>query len=99
MTSKSLKRFSYTVLVGPTILIYGLVIIFPVVVSLVLSFTQWSGFGAPKFVGLGNFITMFKDSVFYIMAPIAAIALFQLGLVAMNRSLSEVFDPRLRRGA
>jgi len=40
-----------------------------------------------------------KDSVFYIMAPIAAIALFQLGLVAMNRSLSEVFDPRLRRGA
>jgi peptide/nickel transport system permease protein len=40
-----------------------------------------------------------KDSVFYIMAPIAAIALFQLGLVAMNRSLSEVFDPRLRRGS
>ena len=39
-----------------------------------------------------------KDSVFYIMSPIAAIALFQLGLVAMNRSLTEVFDPRLRRG-
>jgi peptide/nickel transport system permease protein len=38
-----------------------------------------------------------KDSVFYIMAPIAAIALHQFGLVAMNRSLSEVFDPRLRR--
>jgi ABC-type dipeptide/oligopeptide/nickel transport system permease subunit len=33
------------------------------------------------------------------MAPIAAIALFQLGLVAMNRSLSEIFDPRLRRGS
>ncbi len=39
-----------------------------------------------------------KDSIFYIMSPIAAIVLFQLGLVAMNRSLSEVFDPRLRRG-
>jgi peptide/nickel transport system permease protein len=39
-----------------------------------------------------------KDSVFYIMAPIAAIALHQFGLVAMNRSLTEVFDPRLRRG-
>jgi peptide/nickel transport system permease protein len=38
-----------------------------------------------------------KDCVFYIMAPIAAIALHQFGLVAMNRSLSEVFDPRLRR--
>lgn len=40
----------------------------------------------------------FRDSVWYIMSPIAAIALFQLGLVAMNRSLAEVFDPRLRRG-
>jgi peptide/nickel transport system permease protein len=40
-----------------------------------------------------------KDSVFYIMAPIAAIVLFTLGLVAMNRSLTEVFDPRLRRGS
>ncbi len=40
----------------------------------------------------------YKDSVWYIMAPIAAITLFQLGLVAMTRSLSEIFDPRLRRG-
>jgi peptide/nickel transport system permease protein len=40
-----------------------------------------------------------KDSIWYIMAPIAAIALHQFGLVAMNRSLSEVFDPRLRRGS
>ena len=40
-----------------------------------------------------------KDSIFYIMSPIAAIALHQFGLVAMNRSLSEVFDPRLRRGS
>jgi multiple sugar transport system permease protein/raffinose/stachyose/melibiose transport system permease protein len=80
MTSKSLRRFSYTVLVGPTILIYSLVIVFPVLVSLVLSFTQWSGFGPPKFVGLENFITMFKDSVFYIglrnNALVVAISLF-----------------------
>jgi peptide/nickel transport system permease protein len=40
-----------------------------------------------------------KDSVFYIMAPIAAIALHQFGLVAMNRSLTEVFDPHLRKGS
>jgi peptide/nickel transport system permease protein len=40
----------------------------------------------------------FKDSVWYIMSPILAIVIFQLGLVAMNRSLAEIFDPRLRRG-
>ncbi|MDP9352357.1 MAG: ABC transporter permease, partial [Chloroflexota bacterium] len=41
----------------------------------------------------------FKDSVWYIMSPILIIAIFQLGLVAFSRSLAEIFDPRLRRGA
>ncbi|MDP9316521.1 MAG: ABC transporter permease [Chloroflexota bacterium] len=41
----------------------------------------------------------FKDSFWYIMSPILVIALFQLGLVGLSRSLSEIFDPRLRRGA
>ena len=38
----------------------------------------------------------FKDSVWYIMAPIMAIALLQLALITMTRSLELVFNPRLR---
>lgn len=38
----------------------------------------------------------FKDSVWYIMAPIMAIAIFQLALITMTRSLELVFNPRLR---
>jgi peptide/nickel transport system permease protein len=34
----------------------------------------------------------------YIMAPVIAIALWQLSLVFMTRSLEEVFNPRLRTG-
>jgi peptide/nickel transport system permease protein len=40
----------------------------------------------------------YKDSLLYIMAPVTAIALFQLTLVWMTRSLEEVFNPRLRTG-
>ncbi len=40
----------------------------------------------------------FKDSIYYIMAPVTAIAIFQLVLVSMTRSLEEVFNPRLRAG-
>lgn len=40
----------------------------------------------------------FKDSIYYIMSPVLAIALFQLSLVSMTRSLEEVFNPRLRVG-
>ncbi len=38
----------------------------------------------------------FKDSVWYIMAPIMAIALLQLSLITMTRSLELIFNPRLR---
>jgi len=38
----------------------------------------------------------YKDSLLNIMAPVMAIALFQLTLVWMTRSLEEVFNPRLR---
>jgi peptide/nickel transport system permease protein len=40
----------------------------------------------------------FKDSVYFIMAPVTAIALFQLSVVWMSRSLEEIFNPRLRTG-
>lgn len=40
----------------------------------------------------------FKDSVWYIMSPIVAIALLQLSVITMTRSLEMVFNPRLRSG-
>jgi peptide/nickel transport system permease protein len=40
----------------------------------------------------------FRDSIYFIMAPVTAIALFQLCIVWMSRSLEEVFNPRLRSG-
>ncbi len=40
----------------------------------------------------------FRDSIYFIMAPVTAIALFQLSIVWMSRSLEEVFNPRLRTG-
>jgi raffinose/stachyose/melibiose transport system permease protein len=58
------KRRSYWLLVGPAILIYSLVIIFPVVISFILGFTEWSGFGSPAFIGIKNYVTMMKDPVF-----------------------------------
>jgi peptide/nickel transport system permease protein len=40
----------------------------------------------------------FKDSIYFIVAPVVAIALFQLSIVWMSRSLEEIFNPRLRAG-
>lgn len=40
----------------------------------------------------------YKGSIYFIMAPLTAIALFQLSIVWMSRSLEEIFNPRLRAG-
>jgi peptide/nickel transport system permease protein len=38
----------------------------------------------------------YKDAAVYILAPVFTIAVFQLAMVWMTRSLEEVFNPRLR---
>jgi len=99
MNSRSLKKLSYAILAGPSLFIYALVIIVPVVVSVVLGFTEWSGFGEPKFVGLENYITMFKDPVFLLdlrnNALIVAISLF--GQIPLGFILAYFISRRLVR--
>jgi len=40
----------------------------------------------------------FKNSFWYIMAPILVISILQLSMVTMTRSLEDIFNPRLREG-
>jgi peptide/nickel transport system permease protein len=40
----------------------------------------------------------YKGSIFYILSPIIAIALFQWSAVTFTRSLEGIFNPRLRAG-
>ncbi len=66
MTYLAEKRKSYFSFVLPAFILYIGVIIFPAVFSFYLSFTKWKGFGKMEFIGLGNYIRMFTDPVFYI---------------------------------
>lgn len=47
---------------------------------------------------LGRGAIYFKNSFWYIMAPILMISLLQLSMVTMTRSLEDIFNPRLREG-
>lgn len=49
---------------GPALLMYGIFIIFPILSSFLLSFTEWSGFGIPKVVWFQNYITILTDPIF-----------------------------------
>ncbi len=49
---------------GPGLFIYSAIVIFPIFFSVYFSFTQWSGSGAPVFIGLSNYKKLFTDPVF-----------------------------------
>lgn len=61
-----------------------------------LSNTNW---GAMINLAWVRGAVFYPPSLFYILGPVIAVALFQLSLVSMQRSLEDVFNPRLRQGA
>jgi multiple sugar transport system permease protein/raffinose/stachyose/melibiose transport system permease protein len=66
MNYQRYKKISCLSFVLPAFLIFTAVIIFPLIFSFVLGFTQWKGYGELKWVGMDNYIRMFRDPVFYI---------------------------------
>ena len=66
MRYKALKKLSYLSFVLPAFVIFISVIIFPLLFSIVLGFSQWKGYGEMRFIGIGNYIRMFQDPVFFI---------------------------------
>ena len=49
----------------PAILLLVFVVAAPTLGTIGLAFFKWDGLGKPKFVGIVNFINLFKDPVFY----------------------------------
>ena len=59
----SLKNFPYF-LIAPTVIIFVVFMVYPIVYSLILSFQEFKH-GTYRFVGLKNYIVLFKDPIFY----------------------------------
>lgn len=59
----SWRNFLYVL---PTMAIYALFLLFPLLASLGISFTDWDGTSMPVFNGVANFVRMFSDPVFWI---------------------------------
>src|SRR4029079_9298384 len=50
--------------VAPFVLLYGLILVFPLLRGLWLSLNQVDLFGAGHFVGAGNYVRLFHDTIF-----------------------------------
>ena len=60
------QRLEIAALSGPALLVFVGFVIFPVLMAAYYGFYRWKGFGRPtEFVGLDNYITILKDSLFH----------------------------------
>ncbi len=62
-TRKKTNLFPYTMM-APTVVIFAVFMIYPILYSFYLSFMEFTG-GTYQLVGLRNYIELFKDPVFY----------------------------------
>ncbi|MGL5021044.1 MAG: carbohydrate ABC transporter permease [Mycoplasmatales bacterium] len=61
------KNYQYYLLMAPFMILFFLFVVIPVVMSFVLSFTDFNMLESPNFIGLGNYINLLvNDDVFQI---------------------------------
>lgn len=60
------NQFEYYLFLVPGVIYFTLLIILPFLANVLISFTEWSGVGVPKFVGVANYLKAFKDMAFWV---------------------------------
>jgi len=58
------SRWAY-VFISPFYILFAIFFLYPVLLSVYLSFNEWNGLGPMKFVGLANFERLLDDQVFW----------------------------------
>lgn len=53
-------------LILPTLLVYLVYIILPIIIAIYYSFTNFTGIGKPEFVGFSNYVRLFNDTIFWV---------------------------------
>ncbi|GAE95245.1 N-acetyl-D-glucosamine ABC transport system [Gracilibacillus boraciitolerans JCM 21714] len=59
------RRFLCAALI-PTMLVYSLFVIVPIIWSIYYGFFNWKGIGDATFIGMANYIEVLQDSIFWL---------------------------------
>lgn len=53
------------IFLAPALFLFGIFVIWPIIQSIYISFTEWNGFGPKTWVGFENYRTLFQDTRFH----------------------------------
>ncbi|WP_026178416.1 carbohydrate ABC transporter permease [Streptomyces hokutonensis] len=83
---RSTYTFAPLVLIAANVVLFALFFVWPAVIGLVYSFTNYTGVGAFQFIGLDNYHNLFGDSTFY--DALTRTLLYAVLFVPLNFALS-----------
>lgn len=94
------KRLSFFILLLPALLIYLSIIIFPIGISTLLSFTKWKNFMMVGFIGFKNYLTILSDPEFLqaLWHNIQIMLISVLGQIPLGILLAYLLYRKLVRG-
>src|SRR5246127_5887127 len=83
--------------ISPWIIGFSLFLVYPVLSNFHLGMTQYSGFGTPEWIGFANYVSLFKDPLFwtslyntfyYVIMAVPLGVVVAIGLaIAMNQKV------------
>ncbi|WP_347231150.1 sugar ABC transporter permease [Paenibacillus sp. DMB5] len=97
-TRKRREQLAGWLFIAPEVIGMLVIAVFPLVFSLILSLTEWNlvgGLSAIHFVGLDNFIELFRDNRF--LQALKNNVLFTLGTVPVTMLLGVVFSALIHK--
>ncbi|GAB3571169.1 sugar ABC transporter permease [Amycolatopsis endophytica] len=90
------RRTAGYLFILPIVVFFAFFVGYPLVRSLYLSLTQWSGYGRPKFVGLLNFSQLLGDPVFW--QALRTTLIFTASTMILQTALPMLLAVFLHRG-
>ena len=83
MPNKKHTKIVNMVFLFPMIFTFAVTVIIPFILGIIYSFTDWNGIQVTKFVGLGNYITMFKQSD-YVYSFVITVIYTVINMILVN---------------
>lgn len=84
----------------PAAVIYGVFAIWPALSTVQMSFLEWDGILPPRFIGMDNYVDMFKDPLLYgsIIHSLILIVFFSFIPVVLGLVMTALLMGKVRRG-
>ena len=85
------RDLSFWLFLAPVLLALSIVVIIPFIYGFIYSFTNWNGMTATEFLGLENYLTLFRDSEFmasiWFTTKFAVVAIILLNVFGLGLAL------------